>query len=64
MKRCIEKEKRGISASLEILRQANEAEKDIDMTEVHYRKFQISYSAKECSSNVQFLFTNQTSLEQ
>ena len=34
------------------------------MTEVHYRKFQISYSTKECSSSVQFLFTNQTSLEQ
>ncbi len=34
------------------------------MTEVHYRKFQISYSTKECSSSVQFLFTIHIFLEQ
>ena len=38
MKRCREKEKRGISTSLEALQQANEDKKDIDMTEVHYHK--------------------------
>ena len=39
MKRCKEKEKKEIYASLEVLRQANEAEKDITMTDVHCHKF-------------------------
>jgi len=33
MKRCKEKEKKGICASLEVLRQANEAEKKIMIME-------------------------------
>ena len=33
MKKCQEKEKKGIYASLEVLRQANEAKKDIMIME-------------------------------